>query len=100
VLSLGVGAILRRSVAAITAVVLALVPSGILVGGLPLPAAQWVMRTTPAAGLSILQSVEVNHDTTVEPWNMAPPWAGLGMLAAYAAAALAAAVWLVRRRDA
>jgi ABC-type transport system involved in multi-copper enzyme maturation permease subunit len=100
VLSLGVGAILRRSVAAITAVVLALVPSGILVGGLPLPAAQWVMRTTPAAGLSILQSVEVNHDTTVEPWNMAPPWAGLGVLAAYAAAALAAAVWLVRRRDA
>jgi hypothetical protein len=31
---------------------------------------------------------------------MAPPLAGLGVLAAYTAAALAVAVWLVRRRDA
>jgi ABC-type transport system involved in multi-copper enzyme maturation permease subunit len=100
VLSLGVGAILRRSVAAITVVVLALIPSVILVGGLPLPAAQWVIRTTPAAGLSILQSLDVDHDTTVEPWSMAPPLVGLAVLAAYAVASLAVATWLVRRRDA
>jgi ABC-type transport system involved in multi-copper enzyme maturation permease subunit/regulation of enolase protein 1 (concanavalin A-like superfamily) len=99
-LSLGVGTILRRSAGAITAVVVALIPLTILVGGLPLTAAQWVMRTTPAAGLSILQTIEVDHDTTVEPWSMAPPLAGLGVLAAYAAAALAVAGWLVRRRDA
>jgi ABC-type transport system involved in multi-copper enzyme maturation permease subunit len=28
------------------------------------------------------------------------PWAGLAVLAAYAAVALAAATWLLRRRDA
>jgi ABC-type transport system involved in multi-copper enzyme maturation permease subunit len=100
VLSLGVGAILRRSAGAIAVVVVALIPLTILVGGLPLTAAQWVMRTTPAAGLAILQTIEVDHDATVEPWGMAPPLAGLGVLAAYAAAALAVAVWLVRRRDA
>jgi hypothetical protein len=100
VLSLGVGAILRRSAGAIAAVVVAIIPLTILVAGLPLTAAQWVMRTTPAAGLAILQTIEVDHDTTVEPWSMAPPLAGLGVLAAYAAAALAVAVWLVRRRDA
>jgi ABC-type transport system involved in multi-copper enzyme maturation permease subunit len=99
-LSLGVGAILRRGVGAITAVVVAIIPLTILVGGLPLTAAQWAMRTTPAAGLAILQTIEVDHDTTVEPWSMAPPLAGLGVLAAYAAVALAVAVWLVRRRDA
>jgi ABC-type transport system involved in multi-copper enzyme maturation permease subunit len=100
VLSLGVGAILRRSGGAITAVVAAFIPLLILVGGLPLTAAQWVMRTTPAAGLSVLQTIDVDHDATAEPWSMAPPLAGLGVLAAYTAAALAVAVWLVRRRDA
>jgi regulation of enolase protein 1 (concanavalin A-like superfamily)/ABC-type transport system involved in multi-copper enzyme maturation permease subunit len=100
VLSLGVGAIVRRSAGAITAVVLVLVPSALLVGGLPLSAAQWVMRTTPAAGLSVLQSIKVDHDTTVEPWSMAPPLVGLGVLAAYALAAMAVATWLIRRRDA
>jgi hypothetical protein len=43
VLSLGVGAIMRRSVAAITTVILVLVPLSILAGGLPLSAAHWVM---------------------------------------------------------
>jgi hypothetical protein len=100
VLSVGVGAIMRRSVGAITVLVVVFVASTILIGGLPLSVAQWVMRATPAAGLAILQTVEVDHDTTVEPWSMAPPLAGLGVLAAYAVAAIAAAVWLVRRRDA
>jgi hypothetical protein len=100
VLSLAIGTILRRSVGAITVIFVLFIASTILIGGLPLAAAQWVMRTTPAAGLSILQTIDVDHDTTVEPWSMAPPLAGLGVLAAYAAAAMAVAVWLVRRRDA
>jgi hypothetical protein len=101
VLSLAVGTIMRRSVGAITVLVVVFVLSTILVGGLPLSAAQWLMRTTPAAGLSILQTIEPeSYDTVVEPWAMAPPLAGLAVLAAYAAAALAAAVWVLRRRDA
>jgi hypothetical protein len=98
VFSLGLGAILRRSVGAITIAVVLFVVSTLLVSGLPLSAAQWVMRTTPAAGLSVLQTVERPH--AIEPWSMSPPLVGLGVLAAYAVATMTVAVWLVRRRDA
>ncbi|GAA1583081.1 hypothetical protein GCM10009789_41070 [Kribbella sancticallisti] len=93
VLSLAVGVILRHSAAAITAVVLLLFVPQILGSGLPLSAALWLGRVTPAAGFSIQQTVE-QYDTAIGPW------AGLGVLCAYVAAALAAAYWLLRRRDA
>ena len=100
VLGLSLGAILRRSVGAITALVLALLVSSILGTGLPLAAARWVIRTTPASGLSITQALETDHNLTPEPWSMAPPLVGLGVLAAWAVAVMAVAVWLIRRRDA
>lgn len=93
VLALGVGVILRHSAGAITVVVLLLFIPQILASGLPLSAALWLGRITPAAGFAIQQTVE-RYDSAISPW------AGFGVLCAYTAAALAAAYWLLRRRDA
>jgi ABC-type transport system involved in multi-copper enzyme maturation permease subunit len=93
VFSLGVAVILRRSAAAITVVLLLLLIPQLLASGLPLSVAMWLERLTPAAGFAIQQTVD-RYDTAIGPW------AGLGVLCGYAATALAAALWLLRRRDA
>jgi ABC-type transport system involved in multi-copper enzyme maturation permease subunit len=93
VLSLAVGTVLRRSAAAITVMVILLFVPQILASGLPLSAALWLGRLTPAAGFSIQETV-AQYDSPIAPW------AGFAVLCAYTAAALAAAYWLVRRRDA
>jgi len=99
VFSLGVGAILRRSAGAIS-VVIGLVTVPVVVGiVLPLSAARWLMRVTPAGGFAI-QRAKAPTDTLVEPWALISPWAGLGVLCGYAAVALVVASWLLRRRDA
>jgi ABC-type transport system involved in multi-copper enzyme maturation permease subunit len=54
---------------------------------------RWVQRLTPTAGLAIQQTRD-RFDTAIGPW------AGFGVLCAYAAVALGAAYWLLRRRDA
>jgi ABC-type transport system involved in multi-copper enzyme maturation permease subunit len=99
-LSLGVGAIARGSAGAITAAIALCVLPVFLELALPLSAARWLVRTTPLAGLAILQTIEHDHETAVEPMNMAPPLVGLGVLAAYAAVCLAVGCWLLHRRDA
>lgn len=93
VLSLAVGAIFRRSAAAITTVVLLLVVPQILQTGLPLSVARWLIRLTPSAGFSVQRTVERYDDAIA-------PVAGFGVLCTYAAVALGAACWLVNRRDA
>jgi hypothetical protein len=93
VLALAVAAILRRAAPAIVVLVLALLLPQIVATGLPVEAARWLERVTPAAGFAMQDTVE-RYDTALGPW------AGLGVLCCYAALALAAAVWLVRRRDA
>lgn len=93
VLALAVATIFRRSAPAITLVVLLLLLPQILATGLPLTAAKWLTRLTPAAGFSIQQTVH-RYDTAIGPWQ------GLGVLCVYTAAALAGAFWLLRRRDA
>lgn len=92
-LGLAAGMLLRRSSRAIPLVIaVVLVPQ--LVGAqLSLEAYRWVGRLTPTAGLAIQQTIE-RYDTAIGPW------AGLGVLAAYAALGLAAALWSLRRRDA
>jgi ABC-2 family transporter protein len=106
VLGLGAGAILRRSAAAIAGLIVLLVLPQLVAGALPLTAARWLLRVTPAAGFAIQQ--------TVPQWSGGPaglclpesgcfpegPWVGFGVLCAWAAGTLAAAAWLVRRRDA
>lgn len=93
VFSLAVAVIVRRSAPAITIVLLLLLVPQIVATGLPLSAARWLERLTPAAGFAIQQTV-TRFDQAIAPW------AGFGVLCAYTAAALALAAWLFRRRDA
>lgn len=106
VLALAVGALLRRSVAAVaTALVLIVLPYILAtVSFLPAGAAQWLMRLTPAAGFSMLQSA-TEYDFVLANYTPSGgyyplgPWGGLAVLGAYAALALALAVVRVRRSD-
>ncbi|MCO5974137.1 ABC transporter permease subunit [Actinoallomurus soli] len=102
---LAVGAITRRSAAAVaTGIVVFVLPSiigSISSGG----AVQWLYRLTPAAGLSVLQalprSAQVDYPYTfANGYYPLAPWAGLGVLTAWAALALGIAAVVLRRRDA
>jgi hypothetical protein len=88
--SLGAGAILRRTAGAITLVIGLVVVPQLVTSVLSVDATRWVQRVTPIAGLAI-QQTRHRVDTAIAPW------AGLGVLCAYAAVALAAALWLLRR---
>jgi ABC-type transport system involved in multi-copper enzyme maturation permease subunit len=108
VLALALGTILRSGAAAVTVLIVAIVLPYLLAVGLPvLPvsAADWLLRVTPAAGFSIQQTVQPYAQVAASytPGNgyyPLAPWAGFAVLCAWAALALAAAVVLLRRRDA
>jgi hypothetical protein len=93
VLSLAVATVTRRTAAAITVVLLALLVPQIVATGLPVSVAVWVERVTPAAGFAIQQTVH-RYDTAIAPL------AGLAVLAGYTALALALATWSLKGRDA
>jgi hypothetical protein len=105
VLALGIGAALRRGAGAITAViVLVVLPYLLALTALPVTAAQWLLRVTPAAAFAVQQSAKEYHqvDNLYTPLNGFFPlswWAGFGVLCLWAAAALTAGVVLLRRRD-
>jgi len=107
VLALAIGAMVRRSAIAVTVVIVAIVlPYLISVTNLlPAGADQWLMRLAPAAAFSIQQTIP-NYPQAGNVCSVASgcyplaPWAGFAVLCAWAAAALALAVFLVRRRDA
>jgi len=98
-LGLGLGAMIRHTAAAIA----------VLVGGVYLAA-----QAVGAASLGVARYMPVlivaNSLTTTKPATCSPhaapclhflsPWAGLGLLSLYAAAALGAGAWLLARRDA
>ena len=67
----------------------------IAVGLLPEDAGELVQKLSPTtAGLAVQQTFD-------RPDNIPlAPWAGLGVLFAYALASLVLAFWLVQRRDA
>ena len=75
-------------------------------GGLSLVAREWLLRITPAAGFSVQQVVprfpQVTGVFYTPNWGYYPlaPWAGFAVECAWAAAALALAFYLLRRRDA
>jgi ABC-type transport system involved in multi-copper enzyme maturation permease subunit len=96
-----IGLMLRRSAATVLAGVVLLVLPGILGS----QSGNWLMRLTPAAAFAIQATLP--HSGLVNSAYTPPngyfpisPWAGLAVLAAYTAAALGAASWLLRRRDA
>lgn len=95
-LSLGIAAIVRDSATATGSVLgmLYVAPlAALFLGGEP-TWQRWVERYTPTnAGLAILNTTGLDHLAI-------SPWAGLGVLAGWAAAALLAAGLLLRLRDA
>jgi hypothetical protein len=113
VLALAIGTILRRSAPAITtAIVLIFIPyllatrgqgQGPNSGG---GGAEWLLRIAPAAGFSIQQAIPRFPQVTGAIYSPnggyypLAPWAGFAVECAWAAAALALAFYLLRRRDA
>jgi len=106
VLALSIGAVVRRSVAAVAAVVVAILMPYILgvTGVLPASASEWILRVSPAAGFAIEQSAPQYHQVIGQyappDYFPLPPFAGLAVLCGYVAVALGLASWLLHRRDA
>jgi hypothetical protein len=107
VFALAVGAVLRRSAAAVTIAIVAVVLPFLLAAFNVFPpgVGAWLLRVTPAAGLAIQQSIPRYSQvtSTYSPtggYDPLPPLAGFAVLCCYAAAALGLAFVLLRRRDA
>jgi ABC-type transport system involved in multi-copper enzyme maturation permease subunit len=107
VFAVALGAILRRSAAAITIAVVAVVMPFLLAALNVVPAGvgDWLLRLTPAAGLAIEQSIPRYPQVTtvtspVQGYYPLSPYAGFAVLCLWAAAALALALVMLRRRDA
>ncbi|GGJ57684.1 ABC transporter permease subunit [Streptomyces brasiliensis] len=105
VLALAVGVLLRTSAGTIAAVLVLVILPQILAFALPLPAAHWLLRVTPAAAFAIQQGVTYypqaeNNCLPESGCYPMQPVHGLLVLAAYALVALLLAAWRLRRRDA
>ncbi|MEV6849100.1 ABC transporter permease subunit [Actinoplanes sp. NPDC051411] len=107
VLALAVGTMLRRGAAAVAVVIVLVALPNLLgiAGVLPTGASQWVLRLMPAAALAVQQTVPAyaQVDQTYSPMHgfyPLSPWVGFAVLCVWTALALAAAGYLLRRRDA
>jgi ABC-type transport system involved in multi-copper enzyme maturation permease subunit len=107
VLALAVGTMVRRSAAAVAIVIVTMVlPYFLAVSAVvPLGAADWLLRITPAAGFAVQQPYPHYPQVTaiysaLSGYFPLPPGAGLAVLCGWAAVALAGAAYLLRRRDA
>jgi hypothetical protein len=110
VLALAIGAIVRRSAPAIAIVIMVILVPYLLAtqpqqdnGSTGLE--EWLLRVTPAAALSVQQAIPKFYQViaiyrVVDGYYPLAPWAGLAVEFAWAAAALALASYLLRRRDA
>ena len=108
VFALAVGTILRHGAGAVTVAITAVILPYLLTAGIPVmpaSAADWVLRVTPAAGFAIRQvipaypQVAASYTPSSDFFPLAP-WAGFAVSCAWAALALALAVYLLHRRDA
>jgi ABC-type transport system involved in multi-copper enzyme maturation permease subunit len=107
-LALAIGAMARRSVLAIVAVIVVIfVPFLLAQSGnlLSTSAQEWLLRVLPVAAVSAQQAYPAYHQviapyTPMNGYYPLSPLAGLGVLVLWTAAALLAAGWLLRRRDA
>ncbi|HVQ95559.1 MAG TPA: ABC transporter permease subunit [Mycobacteriales bacterium] len=106
VLAVGLGAVLRNSAAAVsTAIVVIVLPYLLVVTALPVGAAQWLLRVSPAAAFALQQSARqypqvANLYRPADGYFPLAPWAGFAVLGGWTAATLALAALLLRRRDA
>jgi hypothetical protein len=107
VLAYGIGAVLRRGVLAVAAAVLLIVLPYLLATAsvLPVGAAQWLLRVTPAAAFAVQQTLPA-YDQVFYPYTPSDgyfplaPWAGLAVLACWALGAAGFAAARLRRGDA
>jgi hypothetical protein len=95
----------RSTAGAIVVVVAIVVLPQLLVTALPLSAASWVMRSTPAAGFSIQQTIPrfpqvTNVCLPEDGCYFDNPWSGFAVAGAYTVLGLLVAYWFLRRRDA
>lgn len=100
-LAVALGMMLRRSAVAVAAGIVLLVVPGVLGS----QSGNWLMRFSPDAAFAIQATLPRSNlvasgYTPPNGYFPISPWAGLAVLAAYAAVALSAATWLLRRRDA
>lgn len=96
--AMGVGALIRHSSGAIAALFGAVFVAPILALALPSSWSAAVSKFLPSnAGQAMLSTT---HAATVHGAPSLSPWVGLGVFAAYAAAALLLAAWSLGRRDA
>jgi ABC-type transport system involved in multi-copper enzyme maturation permease subunit len=107
VFALALGAMLRRSAAAITIAVVAVVLPFLLAGLniVPSGVGNWLLSVTPTAGLAIQQSIPryaqvASTVSAVRGYWPLSPFAGFAVLCLWAAAALGLAFAVLRRRDA
>jgi ABC-type transport system involved in multi-copper enzyme maturation permease subunit len=104
VLALAVGTIVRRSAAAVAAVIAVTVLPYIL-GVSSVGALQWMLRVTPAAGFAVQQTlhrypqVDGVYIASAGYYPLSP-WEGFGVLLGWTALAFGLAVVLLRKRDA
>jgi len=108
VLAVAIGTVARRGAAAIAAVVALIAAPYVLtvsIPVLPLGAADWLMRVTPAAAFAVEQTTvqypQVD-DVYAPAYGYFPlaPWAGLAVLCAWTAVFLTLAAVTLNRRDA
>ncbi len=104
ILGLAAGAIFRRSSGAIMATTGIVVVPVILSVVLPLTTGTWLLRITPAAAFSLQAGVPrySQVSSVCAPYHSCfplSPWSGFAVLCAWAAVAMAGAIYLLRRRD-
>ncbi len=107
VIAVAAGTIARRSASAVAAVIVVIVLPYLLtvaVPILPVGAADWVARISPAAAFAVQQTVTQypQVDNVYAPsagYFPLPPWAGFAVLCGWAALALILAAWALHRRD-
>jgi ABC-type transport system involved in multi-copper enzyme maturation permease subunit len=107
ILALALGTVLRRAVGVVTVVIVLLVVPSIVA---PFPflsvnVAKWLFSLSPAAGFAIQQSLpryaQVSYSYILAfGYYPLAPWAGFGVLCAYAVLCLGVATFLLQRRDA
>lgn len=106
IMSVGLGALLRRGTTAVTAAIVTIVlPYLLAMTVLPTGAAQWLLRVAPAGAFSLQQSSLVyeqvdNIYTPLNGYFPLPAWAGLAVLAAWATLVLTLAAQRLRGGDA
>ena len=101
---LALGTMFRRSAGAIVIGIALFVLPLVLWHSLSSGASDWLFRLTPAAAFAVQGTLPrfaqvTNAYTMGNGYYPLGPWAGIAVLCGYAALALGAAMWSIRRRD-